>query len=971
MAELHGFELVREQEIPEIKTLARLYRHFKTGAELLSLINDDENKCFGIAFRTPPRDSTGVAHILEHAVLSGSRKYPLKDPFAELLKSSLQTFLNAITYPDKTVYPVASTNLQDFYNLVDVYLDTVFNPLLRRETFLQEGWHYELEPDGRLTYKGVVFNEMKGAYSSPDSLLSRFTQQAVFPDTTYGVDSGGNPTDIPNLTYEAFTEFHHALYHPSNARIFFYGNDDPTERLRLLDAYLSAFERQEPNSEIALQPRFDAPRRVERLYAGGPEADGQRKTYVNIAWMLGEPTDTETDLALGILEHILIGTPAAPLRKALIDSGLGENLTGSGLTDSLRQVAFWVGLKNIAGDSVEAVERLTLETLERLAREGIDPATVAASLNTVEFALRENNTGSFPRGLSLMLRALDTWLYGGDPLAPLMFEAPLAAIKARVAAGERYFEGLIERFFLANPHRITVVLRPDPELAARESAEERARLDAARAAMDERALEAIAATAKALREMQETPDPPEKLALLPTLKLSDIERAASTIPCAIEERAGVRTLYHDLFTNGIAYLDIGMDLHALPQDLLPYVPLFGRALVELGTAREGPVQLLQRIGRETGGIRPQVLVTSIRDSDHSAAWLFLRGKATLAQTPELLAILRDVLLTARLDNRERFRQMVLESKAGLEGALAPSGHGFVNSRLRSRFNEADWASELLGGVSYLEFLRRLAEQVDRDWPAVEAALERMRTLLVRRGGMIANATLDADGWAQLGPRLEAFLAALPGGAAAPAAWAPQMIARNEGLAIPAQVNFVGKGADLYRLGYRLHGSVLVISNYLRNVWLWEKVRQQGGAYGGFCAFDQRSGVFTFLSYRDPNLLGTLDVYDRTAACLRRLDLSDEELSRNIIGAIGDLDAYQLPDAKGFTALVRYLVGDTDEQRQRFRDEVLGTTAADFRAFADVLDRLSAEGAVVVMGGRPALEAALAEQPGLFEIKTVL
>lgn len=966
MTTTHGFTLVREQDIAELRTKARIFRHDKTGAELLSLENDDENKCFGITFRTPPDDSTGVAHILEHGVLAGSRKYPLKDPFAELLKGSLKTFLNAFTYPDKTCYPVASTNLKDFYNLVDVYLDTVFYPLLRRATFEQQGWHYELErPDGPLIYKGVVFNEMKGVYSSPDSLLGRYTQQSLYPDITYGVDSGGDPKVIPDLTYEHFVQFHHRFYHPSNARMFFYGDDDPTERLRILNDYLKDFEPIAPNSEVPQQPRFAAPRHVTWPYA---TTNGEGKTYVNVAWML-DTADPETALARAILEHVLLGTPAAPLRKALIDSGLGEDVTG-GLGDYLQQPFFAAGLKGVPSDKADQVESLVLDTLANLARDGIDPATVEASLNTVEFQLRENNTGAFPRGLVLMINALNTWLYGGDPLAPLMFEQPLAAIKQRVANGERVFEGLITRELLDNAHRTTVLLEPDASLAEREAAAERERLTAVRAAMSAADLQAVLDNTEQLKRLQATPDAPEAIASIPTLTLADLDRENKPIPLAETRHGDTPIMFHDLFTNGIVYLNVGLDLHQLPQELLPYVPLFARGLLELGTSRETFVQLSQRIGRTTGGVRPQTFTSVRRDADGAAAWLFLRGKGTLAQTGDLFEILRDVLLDVRLDNRERFRQIVLEEKAGREAGLIPGGHQVVNTRLRSHYTEADWAAEQIGGVSYLFFLRELAQQIERDWPSVLSALERIRATLVNRSAMLCNVTVDAASWRQVEPQLGGFLDGLPGGAVQRVAWQPTPGALNEGLVIPAQVNYVGKGADLRALGYQPGGAAMVITRFLLTTWLWERVRVQGGAYGGFASFDHRSGLFSFLSYRDPNLLETLDVYDGTSTFLHGTTVDETALTRSIIGTISDMDAYQLPDAKGFTSMVRALVGDTDAIRQQLRDEVLGTTAADFRAFAEALEQVRAHGRVVVLGG-PAVEAAAAERPGWFDVTRVL
>jgi presequence protease len=657
------FELLREQALTEFNTTARFYRHAKTGAELLSLVNDDENKVFGITFRTPPRDSTGVAHILEHAVLCGSRKYPVKEPFVELMKGSLNTFLNAMTFPDKTCYPVASQNLKDFYNLIDVYLDAVFYPRITPNAFQQEGWHYELEAvDAPLVYKGVVFNEMKGSYSSPDDRLNEFSQRSLFPNTVYGLDSGGDPRHIPDLTYADFKAFHRRYYHPSNARLFFYGDDDPDERLRLLDSWLRAFDPIAVDSMVALQKRFSTPRRLSRTFVAGA-GKSDRKAMATVNWMIDQIRDNETDLGVGILEHILIGTPASPLRKALVDSGLGEDIAGRGLDDELLQPMFSVGLKGIDPSGTERIEALILETLRALVDEGVDRMTVEASLNTIEFRLRENNFGSFPRGIAAMLRSLKTWLYDRDPLAPLAFEAPLRTLKNRTSGGERYFENLIAHYLLDNPHRTTLTLRPDPEQAEREAAAERQRLDAARAIMSRSDLEALVEATCTLKRLQETPDPPEALATIPTLALEDLPRRNKVIPIEVTPETDTQVLYHDLSTNGVLYLDLGLDLHALPVDLLPYVPLFARALLETGAGQQDFASLSQRIGRATGGIRPQVWISAVLDSRLAAARLFLRAKAVPEKAAELLAILSDVLLGARLDDQERLHQLVLEEKA--------------------------------------------------------------------------------------------------------------------------------------------------------------------------------------------------------------------------------------------------------------------------------------------------------------------
>jgi hypothetical protein len=967
----HGFELLRDEYIAELNTRARLYRHAKTGAQLLSLENDDENKSFGITFRTPPADSTGIAHILEHCVLCGSRKYPVKKPFFELVKSSVKTFLNAMTYPDKTVYPVASTNLTDFYNLVDVYLDAVFFPRLTPEVLKQEGWRYELpQPDAPLVFQGVVYNEMKGAYSSPDSLLYRYSQQALFPDTTYGVSSGGDPRHIPDLTYEQFKRFHETLYHPSNARIFFYGDDDPERRLQVLDAYLSQFEPLESPSQIALQPRFEAPRVVEQTYAAPSEESG-KKGMVTVSWMLGEETDMSRVLALDVLSYILVGTPAAPLHKALMDSRLGESLTGSGYYDGLRQHTFSVGLKGIDPADAAKVEDLALQTLERLANEGIDPDQVAAALNTVEFALRENNTGSFPRGLSLMLRALHTWLYDGDPLAALRFEAPLEAIKAAVARGEPLFERLIRETLLDNPHRVRVVLRPDPAQAERDAAAERARLEAARAAMSAADLERLVVETTELRRRQEEPDRPEDLARIPTLTIADLDRHGKTIPTDELRVGGAPLLFHDLFTNGVVYLDLAFDLRALPPELLPFVPLFARALTEMGTTKEDFVRLVQRIGRETGGIGASAITATHVITGEPVGRLLVRGKSTLAQAGAMLAIMRDILLETRLDEPERFRQIVTRAKAGRESSLVPSGNAYARKRVAARFDAADWADEQMSGISGLFFVRELERRVAEDWPGVLARLEALRRSLVNRAALVANVTVDRRGFNAIEPALDDFLAELPTAPYAPAAWRVAEDGPNEGLIIPAQLNYVAKGANLKALGINVGGAASAVTRFLYNAYLLEKIRVQGGAYGAGSSYDRSTGIFAWTSYRDPHLLRTLDVYDGTAAFLRSVELDRLTVERSIIGTIGDLDAYQLPDARGYTALVRHLTGVSDAYRQSIREQILDATAADFRAFADAAEAASAHGAIAVVGSAEAIAAANRERPGLLQPVQVL
>lgn len=955
------FKLIEERNLPELNALARYYVHKRTGARLLSVINDDENKVFSINFRTPPRDSTGAAHILEHSVLNGSEKYPVKEPFVELVKGSLATFINAFTYPDKTCYPVASQNLQDFYNLIDVYMDAVFHPLISEQTLMQEGWHYELDdPSEPLTYKGVVFNEMKGAYSSPDGLLETKVINSLFPKHVYGVDSGGDPRHIPDLTYEDFKAFHASYYHPSNSFIFFYGNDDPEKRLELMERYLKPYKKIRVKSQIPLRKPFKRAKKVQYVYDAGQDADVKKKHYLTVNWVLPDTSDPVLNFSLRILGHILIGTPASPLKKALLDSGLGEDLAGIGLEADMRQIVFSTGLKGTRTRDAKKIEKLIFDTLETLVREGIDPDMIAAALNTVEFRLRENNTGAFPRGIALMLRALSTWLYDDEPFKLLAFESPLEAIKARLANNNRYFEKLIETHLLENQHRTTLRLKPDPEFGRRFDEEEKTRLEKIRASLTEEQLAQIVETTRQLRKRQETPDSPEALATLPTLKLSDLEKQSKTIPIEVMEEQDAKVLYHDLFTNGIVYLDLGFDLRALPKDLLPLTEIFGRALLEMGIETEDYVKLSQRIGKSTGGITSSSVAATVIGSRENVAKLMLRGKATVSQSSELLNVLRDILLSTKFDDKERFKQIVLEEKAELESMLIPRGHIFTNQRLHAQFSKAGWAQDQMSGIGYLFALRELEKAIDRKWSPVLEKLEAMREALINRRALLLNVTLDAANWNAFKPQLDAFLGALPTKDVQPSTLDFRPSTQKEGLTIPAQVNYVGKGANLYDLGYEYDGSAEVVIGYLRMAYLWDKIRVQGGAYGAFSTFDDASGVFTFLSYRDPNVAATIENYDRAGAFLKSLDsarLNDNELTKAIIAAIGDLDAYQLPDAKGYTSMMRYLTGRTDEMRQKIREEVLSTNGEDFIAFGEALERAAQSEAVAVMGSQSALEGA--------------
>ncbi|KAH0728580.1 hypothetical protein KY290_003201 [Solanum tuberosum] len=980
VAEKFGFEKVSEQFIDECKSKAVLYKHKKTGAEVMSVSNDDENKVFGVVFRTPPKDSTGIPHILEHSVLCGSRKYPLKEPFVELLKGSLNTFLNAFTYPDRTCYPVASTNTKDFYNLVDVYLDAVFFPKCVEDfqTFQQEGWHYELnDPSDDITFKGVVFNEMKGVYSQPDNLLGRTSQQALFPDNTYGVDSGGDPRVIPSLSFEEFKEFHRKFYHPSNARIWFYGDDDPNERLRILSEYLNMFDASSAPQESRVKPQrlFSEPVRIVEKYPVGEDGDLKKKHMVCVNWLLSDkPLDLETELTLGFLDHLLLGTPASPLRKILLESGLGDAIVGGGIEDELLQPQFSIGLKGVSEENIQKVEELIMSTLEGLAEKGFDSDAVEASMNTIEFSLRENNTGSFPRGLALMLRSIGKWVYDMDPFEPLKYQKPLETLKARIAkeGSKAVFAPLMDQYILRNPHRVTVEMQPDPEKASREEQIEKETLDKVKASMTQEDLAELARATHELRLKQETPDPPEALKSVPSLSLQDIPREPVLVPTEIGDINGVKVLKHDLFTNDVLYAEVVFNLSSLKQELLPLVPLFCQSLLEMGTKDLDFVQLNQLIGRKTGGLSVYPFTSSVHGKVEPCSKIIVRGKAMSQRTEDLFYLINRVLQDVQLDDQKRFKQFVSQSRSRMENRLRGSGHSIAAARMGAKLNVAGWISEQMGGVSYLEFLKVLEDQVEKDWPQISSSLEEIRKSLLSKNGCLINLTADGKNLNNAEKHISKFLDLLPSTSLVEsAAWNALLSRSNEAFVVPTQVNYVGKAANLYEAGYELKGSAYVISNYISNTWLWDRVRVSGGAYGGFCSFDSHSGIFSFLSYRDPNLLKTLDVYDGTSSFLKELEMDDDALTKAIIGTIGDVDSYQLPDAKGYSSLLRYLLGVTDEERQRRREEILSTSLEDFRKFGDVMEAVKDKGVVVAVASPDDVEAANKERSNFLEVKKAL
>jgi len=937
-----SFKLVREAEIPELASSARAFIHEATGAEILTLANGDAIKCFGITFRTPLSDSTGVAHILEHSVLCGSRHFPSAAPFAELLKGSLHTHLNASTLPDMTTYMAASQNERDFYNLFEVYLDAVFHPLLRESTFRQEAWHIIPEKGGKPAhFGGVVLNEMKGVYADPAAVLVKELRTALFPDTSYRFDHGGDPALIPTLAHEALQRFHSKYYHPSNAIVFLSGDLDMQQALAFLQRHLDGWGLGTPAGVSSRQVSFATPRLVRRsIGSGGPGG------HVIRGWVLPDPSDPFEALEQLFLAELLLGSDAAPLRRAVIESGLGEGLIGDGLSRETRQPIFSIGLSGVAARDAIRFDQLVDEVITELIRKGPPRALVEACLNRLAFRLRENDGGRHPPGLALMLRILGPWRSGHDPIDFLAFETPLAALREKMEADAHLRERL-RILFGENLHRATVTLSPDPTLEAREKAAERSRL------------QALLATYVHLS----TADEHTGIANVPVLGLDELPREETPTPCEIMRQDHPCVLLHPLPTNGICYLQLGFRLDTLPATLLPLAPLFGRALLECGTERDSAEDLALRMARFVGGVSVEQRAFACQTSSQAQAWLFLRFRGMKENLGAILAILTDILTAARFDDRNRFMALLQDEISRHRARLIPRGHEYADLALSAALHPAGAFAEVLNGVSQLRFLQRLCERAETDWESVLADLERLRRLLIRREGAICDVTVEPAAADGVAAAVLAFLEHLSDGRTSQRGSLPPALSGSMGLPIEAPVNFVGQGLKLPEEAAQV-GAHAAATRYIAGTWLWDQVRMQGGAYGALVRLDPLSGGLRFLSYRDPNLLRTLDIFDAVPRFLRE-SVHEDDIRRSIISAFGEIDRPRLPGERGFEAMLARLAGDTCERRQERRDRLLATTRADFLKLADLIE--AREKRVAVLGSEAALNAALQERPGAFNL----
>jgi hypothetical protein len=928
--ELHGFRVLRVEEFPEIRVTAYEIEHKKTGAKVLHLHSLDRENLYAIGFRTPPTDSTGLPHILEHSVLAGSEKYPLKDVFKELMRSTLQTFINAFTYPDKTIYPVASQIKADFFNLARVYTDLVLNPRMIKETFLQEGHHLEFSvPDdleSDLIISGIVYNEMKGAYSSPDSLIYKAIQENLYPDSVYAFDAGGDPDVIPTLTYEQFREFHRSYYSPTNARFFIYGDITTSEHLAFLSEMLTGFDRVEIDSSIKSQKRLTASRTIQSTYPIGKDEPLDHKTMVNIAWMMSDNADYETSLILEIIAALLVGSAASPLRKALIDSGLGEDLSPiSGIEADLKQLMFCVGLRNTQSSDVQNIEQLIFDTIKIIVANGFDKELVEGVLHQIEFHGKEVVRGSYPYGISLMGNVFQTWLYDGDPLIGLDFSRIIEDIRRRWTDDPQIFQKMTKQWFLDNPHRILAIMEPDSDFNEKKEKAHQDKMAELKSSLTESELEQINVQAAQLKKFQSEPDSPESAATIPKLKLEDIRQSIETIPTQNALIGGVQTLEHDLFTNGIAYVDLAFDIAHIPEELQPYLPLMGKIITGMGAAGFTYEEIAKRIALKMGGFGYDLATGFSADARTSWQKMIFSFSALYRNLPEAINIISDIIFAGDLSQEARMRDLISERKNNLQAAIVPSGHLFAKMAAGAALTLPAYRDEQWHGRTQLKFVQNTANDFSSAKQDLREKLETLRKILFNKENLVINLTADDKGLKIAEESILNFLDKLPSTAAIKMETEPGLAPTFTGISIPAQVSYVAYVLQAPAYIDPASALLMISAKELSNNYLYKYIRVQGGAYGGMSSFDSSLGLFSFLSYRDPHIVETLQVYKDAQAFYSQNEISADEMEKAIISTIGMLDKPSDPAGRGHIALMRSFSGINDDMRQKFRNDILSAT----------------------------------------------
>lgn len=964
-----AYELVKGEFISEVDSFALVLRHKVSGARVLVLSNEDDNKVFNIGFRTTPTDCTGVPHIIEHTVLCGSREFPAKDPFVELVKGSLNTFLNATTYPDKTMYPVASCNDKDFQNLMHVYLDAVFYPNIYQyqEIFKQEGWHYELNsPEGELVYNGVVYNEMKGAFSSEESVLERFVMNSLFPDNTYGQESGGDPRCIPELTYEDYLDFHRKYYHPSNSYIYLYGDMDIEERLEFLDEkYLKDFPAISVDSEIPLQKPFDGMKDLEKKYAVAQDADCSEKSYYAYATAMDVTLDQKVCKALELIAYVLVEMPGAPLKQALLDAGIGSDIDVD-FCDILRQSTFTITTKNARPGQKQAFYHTLTDTLKQVVEKGIDRKILEAAINGTEFREREADFGSYPKGLLYGIKTFKTWLYDDDmPYDVLCYDEVYRFLREQLQTD--YYEKLIQTYLIDNPHAVLVELVPERGLALREEKETKEKLRRYKESLSPEEIQALIEETKALKVYQETPTPKEILEKIPMLKREDIGKKTAPYYNVERQISGVKAIHHDIATNDIVYLSMYFDMADL-EEYVPQISFLTTLLGYMNTKKHTYTEFDTETNFYTGGIATDMnIFCQPGECDNYHIYFEVRTKVLRSKVKEALDLLAEMLFETLFEDEKHLREVVAEGRSRLKVRLMAAGHQAAAGRAASYFSKSSWLTDRYNGIGYYEYLVQLDEHFDEEKETLKAGCKALLANLLRQDKMILSVTGREADYQAVEKEMPKFIDRLAafekeegskdyGNAFdAMTSYRPLPEKNQEAFSTPAEIQYVAVGGSFKEEAFNF-GALRVTRHLLNYDYLWNEVRVKGGAYGVSCQFN-REGEGFFASYRDPNLEATIDVYKKAADYLAGYQAEEREITKTIIGTISGMDTPLTPNMKGRRSMAGYLSGVSIELLQKEREQVLNCSIEDIRALAPVMKAVSEAGNVCVIGNEKHIEEA--------------
>lgn len=962
--DLAEYEILDEHRVEDVQSDGFILRHKKSGARIAILSNNDDNKVFYIGFRTPPEDETGVPHIIEHTTLCGSKKFPVKDPFIELAKGSLNTFLNAMTYPDKTVYPVASCNDQDFKNLMDVYLDAVFNPNITKyeEIFKQEGWHYELTgKDDELKINGVVYNEMKGAYSSPDEVLSSQIYRSLFPDNTYSKDSGGNPEYIPKLTYEAYLDFYHKYYHPSNSYIYLYGDMDVVERLEWLDKeYLSLYDYKKVNSEINKQPAFDEIKNVEAQYSITMDDSQENKTYLSYNRVVGDTLDEMLYQAFDVLDYALVSSPGAPVKQALIDAGIGDDVYGSYDAGILQPVFSFVA-KNANASQADEFESIIENTLKEVVKTGINKEALLAGINGSEFKFREADFGQFPKGLLFGLNCLDSWLF--DDMKPFIHLECLGTFaKLRKAVDTDYFEKLIQEYLLDNTHGSSVTVKPKRGLGNEREEALAKELSDYKASLSDEEIKKLIEDTEHLKKYQEEPSSDEDLRKLPMLTRADMKKNAMPFSNIEDELLDVKVVRHDIESNGIDYISFLFDAGDFAQSELGYLGFFTNALGLVSTEKYSYTDLANATNIYTGGISTGTAShPDIKDRNNFVFKFEVKLKVLEKNLDKALELMEQMLLSSDFTDTKRLGELVAQIKARLQANLSSSGHLVAAMRSMSSFSRYALYQDELKGIAFYRSICRIEKELSESPKSVSDKLAAIAKKLFARNRMLISFTGNNEAYCNAKPSLEKVIAGFDKMSAVGNQAEVHFNTAKEAFIDASQIQYVAKTGDFICEGYEYTGALRLLRIILSYDYLWINVRVKGGAYGCMNTF-LRSGESYFVSYRDPNLSDTLDVYDRIPEYIKNFSPDERDMTKYIIGTFSALDTPMNPEAKGSRSLSAYLEGITYEQIQKERNEILNAQPEDIRRLADLVEAVLKKDSICVIGN----ENMIRESAGLFE-----